>query len=157
VELVIDVDDPRAGDARALLAVHLAFSRGVTSREYSFALDVAQLAEPGVTFFSARRQGVVVGIAALKRLDEDHAELKSMHTREVDRGRGVGKAMLDHALRFARREGYRRVSLETGATEEFVSARALYANAGFVPCAPFGEYKPSPYNTFMTIDLDPND
>jgi putative acetyltransferase len=154
MDVVIDVDDPLAEDVRALLAVHLAFSRSVTPAEYSFALDVEQLVDPRVTFFSARKAGEVVGVAALKRLDEFHAELKSMHTREAERGRGVGRAMVEHLLGFARREGYRRVSLETGATDEFVAARALYADAGFIPCEPFGEYTASPYNTFMTINLD---
>ena len=152
---MIGVDDPQADDVRALLAVHLAFSRGVTPAEYSFALDVEQLLEPGVTFFSARRAGTVVGVAALKRLDQSHAELKSMHTREAERNRGVGRAMVEHLFGVAREEGYLRVSLETGTTEEFTAARALYAKAGFRPCGPFGDYRPSPYNTFMTMDLDP--
>ncbi len=153
MELVIGVDDPRAEDVRALLAAHLAFCRDVTPAEYTFALDVDQLVEPGVTFFSARRAMVPAGVAALKRLDGSHAELKSMHTRAPERGRGVGMAMVKHLLAFAEREGYRRVSLETGATDEFVPARALYAKAGFRPCGPFGDYRSGPYNTFMTIDL----
>ena len=157
MELVIAVDDPRADDVRSLLAAHLAFARGATPVEYSFALDVEQLAEPGLTFFSARRAGVLVGVAALKRLDGSHAELKSMHTRQAERGRGVGRAMVEHLLGFAREQGYRQVSLETGSTDEFVSARALYTSAGFRPCGPFGDYRASPYNTFLTIGLDPDD
>ena len=151
---MIAVDDPRADDVSALLAAHLAFARGATPVEYSFALDVEQLVEPGVTFFGARRAGRLVGVAALKRLDESHAELKSMHTRQDERDRGVGRAMVEHLLGFARDQGYRQVSLETGSTEEFASARALYARAGFRPCEPFGDYRASPYNAFMTIGLD---
>ena len=98
---------------------------------------------------------MAVGVTALKRLDQSHAELKSMHTRETERGRGAGRAMVEHLLTFARREGYRRVSLETGSTDEFVAARALYAKAGFRTCGPFGDYQPSPYNTFMAISLVP--
>jgi putative acetyltransferase len=153
--LAIRVDDPRAGDVRELLAVHLGFSRGVTPVEFSFALDVEQLVEPGVTFFSARRAGNLVGIAALKRLDETHAELKSMHTRDVERGRGVGRALVEHIVAFARAAGYRQVSLETGTTEDFAAARALYASVGFEPCAAFADYQPSAYNTFMTMSLEP--
>ena len=155
VGLVIGVDDPRAEDIRALLAAHLAFCRGVTPAEYAFALEVDQLVRHGVTFFSARREAEVAGVAALKRLDGAHAELKSMHTREAERGRGVGMAMVGHLLAFAEGQGYRRVSLETGATEEFVPARALYAKMGFRPCGPFGDYRASPYNTFMTIGFGP--
>lgn len=69
MQVEIGVDDPRAEDVRALLATQLAFSRGVTPVEYSFALDIVQLVDPGVTFFSARDAGRLVGVAALKRLD----------------------------------------------------------------------------------------
>lgn len=150
----IAIEDPRADDVRALLAVHLARSRSLTPVGYSFALDVDGLAEPGVAFFSAREQGRLVGVAALKRLSADHAELKSMHTVDGDRGRGVGRALVEHVLAFAAAQGYRRVSLETGTTEDFGPARALYARTGFVPCDPFGTYLASPHNTFMTVLLD---
>lgn len=154
MDLEIGVDDPRAADIRELLAAHRAFAREVTPAEYSFALDADELAEPGVTFFSARSKGWLVGVAALKRLDEDHAEIKSMHTRQTRRGRGVGRALLEHILDYARSAGYRRVSLETGTPDEFIPARTLYEHAGFEPCGPFGGYAASPYNTFMTIALD---
>jgi putative acetyltransferase len=154
MDLEISVDDPRAADVRELLAAHRAFSRAVTPAEHSFALDVDELAEPGVTFFSARSNGWLVGVGALKRLDDTHAEVKSMHTRQTRRGRGVGRALVEHILAFARSAGYRQVSLETGTTEEFVPARTLYERAGFRPCGPFGDYPPSPYNTFMTITLE---
>lgn len=155
VELEIGMDDPRAEDVRALLASHLEFSRGATPAEYSFALDVEQLVEPGVTFFSARRDGQLMGVAALKRLNAIHGELKSMHTRGTDRRRGVGRALVENILAFARDQGYQRVSLETGSTAEFVAARRLYANCGFGTCEPFGDYAPSAYNTFMSISLVP--
>ena len=80
VEIEIGIDDPRTEDVRSLPTTHLGFSRRVTPAEYSFALDVEGPLEPGVTFFSAREAGRLVGVAALKRLDESHAELKSMHT-----------------------------------------------------------------------------
>lgn len=151
----IAIDYPRADDVRALLTIHLGYSRGATPAEYSFALDVEELVDPGVSFFSARAAGRLIGVAALKWLDEEHAELKSMHTVETERGRGVGRAVVQHILAFAWENGYRRVSLETGATEEFIPARSLYAKVGFEPCDPFGDYRASPYNTFMTITVEP--
>ena len=154
MDLEIAIDDPRSADVRDLLAVHLALSRTLTPPEYSFALDVDDLVDDAVAFFSARHGGRLVGIAALKRLEPTHAELKSMHTLEAQRGRGIGRALVDHILGFARAAGYQCVSLETGATDEFVGARTLYARCGFRPCAPFGDYAASPYNTFMTIELD---
>jgi putative acetyltransferase len=153
VGIDIAVDDPRANDVRALLARHLAFAHEQTPPEHVHALDLTGLLEPAVTFFSARRDGGLVGIGALKELEADHGELKSMHTAAAERGRGVGRAMVEHLLAVARHRGYRRVSLETGTTEAFGPARSLYGGAGFTPCGPFGDYRASPDNAFMTLSL----
>ena len=150
----ISPDDPRADDVSALLSVHVSRARSLTPVGYSFALDADELSDPAVTFFSARDAGRLVGVAALKELDATHAELKSMHTAEADRGRGVGRALVDHLLAFARLRGYRTVSLETGTSDDFLAARTLYARCGFRPCGPFGDYRDSPHNTFMSFDLD---
>jgi putative acetyltransferase len=149
----IAVDDPRRPDVRALLARHRAFALMETPPEHSFALDVAGLLDPAITFFSFREDGSLLGIGAIKHLDPRHAEIKSMHTAEAARGRGVGRAMLTHLLDIARSRGLRRVSLETGTMAAFAPARALYASAGFVPCGPFSDYRPSEDNCFMTLVL----
>jgi putative acetyltransferase len=86
-------------------------------------------------------------------LDRDHAELKSMHTAQEARRRGIGRTMVDHLIAVARERGVRRVSIETGSTPPFVPARSLYARAGFSECGPFGDYGPSPNSTFMTLIL----
>jgi putative acetyltransferase len=153
MDLVIVVDDPRSDDVRTLLDRHMAFARDVTPPDHVHAMAVDDLMGPAVTFFSARRDGVLLGVGALKRLDETHAELKSMHTSEAARGQGVGRAMVDHLLAVAADRGYQRVSLETGTGEAFAPARALYAKVGFERCAPFGEYTVNPYSACMTIDL----
>jgi len=149
--LVIAADDPRAGDIRDLLERHLAFSREVTPAEGVHALDVDGLLDPAVTFISARLDGELVGVGALKQLDESHAELKSMHTLKAARRRGVGRAIVDHLLSVAAERNYQRVSLETGVMDAFAPARALYAKLGFRPCPPYGEYVGSPTSTCMTI------
>ncbi|HEX6492727.1 MAG TPA: GNAT family N-acetyltransferase [Candidatus Dormibacteraeota bacterium] len=149
----ITVDDPRAEDVRALLARHLAFANSHSPPEDVHALDVDGLVGPGLSFFSYRAGGALLGVGALKRLDAEHVELKSMHVAEEARGRGIGRAMLDHLLGVARERGYRRVSLETGSMEAFAPARSLYASAGFTPCPPFGEYWVTPNSTCMTLSL----
>jgi putative acetyltransferase len=149
----IAADDPRAPDVRALLAGHLAFALATSPPEHSFALDVDGLLDPAVSFYSCRRAGELLGIGAIKQLDPAHGEIKSMHTAAAARGRGVGRAMLTHLLGVARARGYARVSLETGTMAEFAAARALYADAGFTGCPPFADYRPSPDNYFMTLDL----
>lgn len=153
MDLVIAVDDPGAEDVRALLERHLTFSRRASPPCHDHALDAGGLAHESVTFFSARRDGVLVGVGALRELDATHGEVKSMHTVEAFRGQGVGRAVLEHLLAVAAGRGYRRVSLETGSQDAFTPARSLYARGGFRPCEPFGEYTFTPHSTYMTIAL----
>jgi putative acetyltransferase len=153
-DLVVAEDDPFAEDVKELLRAHLVLTHGATPAEFAFALDADGLTDPAVSLFSARRRGELLGIGALKRHDEALAELKSMHTREAVRGQGVGRAMVQHLLAVARSEGYTRVSLETGTTDDFVAARALYEESGFQPGEPFGDYRASAFNAFMTIRLE---
>ena len=151
---MIEVDDPRRDDVRALLEQHLAFAREVTPPEDVHALDLDGLLDPSVTLYSVRVDGELLGVGALKELEPGHAELKSMHTARAARRRGVGRAIVDHLLAVAASRGVRRVSLETGAMDAFAPARALYASVGFVPCGPFGDYEESPNSAYMTLVLD---
>jgi putative acetyltransferase len=153
--VTISVDDPRRPDVRALLGRHVAFALAQTPPEDSHALDVKALVEPGVTFFSYRRDGELLGVGALKELDRAHAEIKSMHTVEAARGQGIGRAMVEHLVGVARERGFRRVSLETGTGPAFAAARTLYAGAGFEPCDPFGDYRRTDNNFYMTLILVP--
>lgn len=149
----ISIDDPRAPDVRGLLERHLAAVNSLSPPEDVHALDVDGLLDPAVTFFSFRADGELLGVGALKQLDAHHAELKSMHTAQEARGRGVARALLEHMLAVARERGYTRLSLETGSMEGFAPARTLYATAGFTSCGPFADYRPSPYSTFMTLSM----
>jgi putative acetyltransferase len=149
----IGVDDPDAEDVRELLRQHLEFARANTPPEDVHALDAGQLVDPAVTFYSYRRDGELLAVGALKQIDGRHAELKSMHTAAAARRGGVGRAMVEHLIGVARDHGFSRVSLETGSTPAFAPARSLYAEAGFTPCGPFGDYPPDRGNTFMTMAL----
>ena len=149
----ITVDDPRAADVRDVLVRHLAFMHAQSPPEDVHALDVDGLLDPSVTFFSLRRDGELIALGALKRLDAGHAEVKSMHTVEAMRGKGIAAAMVRYLIGVARERGFARLSLETGTGPAFAPARALYAKAGFVACDRFGDYEDSPYSCFMTLDL----
>ena len=150
----VAVDDPRKPDVTALLERHLVFSTSETPPEHSFALDVSGLIHPAITFFSYRADdGQLLGVGALKLLDRESGELKSMHTAAEARGRGVGRSVLAHIIGVARERGLRRIYLETGTTPGFAAARALYASEGFIPCGTFGGYPITGDNTFMTLAL----
>jgi putative acetyltransferase len=146
-------DDPRNPDVIALLERHLEFARGVTPPEDVHALDLDGLLDPKVVFFSLRDEGTLLGIGAIKELNEIHMELKSIHTAEEARGNGVGRTVVDHLLQVARDRGAQRVSLETGSMDAFAASRALYTGLGFVECGPFADYEPSRSSTFMTLEL----
>jgi putative acetyltransferase len=153
-DVQITAAHPGEERVRALVERHLAFGRAFTPREDAHALEVDDLLDPAIVLYAARDGDEVLGVGALKEIADDHGELKTMHTAEAARGRGVGRAMLDHLLAEARRRGYRRVSLETGSMPEFEPARSLYLGTGFRPCAPFGDYRAGPHNVFFTLDLD---
>ena len=145
------LDDPRVV---ALLHTHVTRARAETARGSAHALDLAGLRAPEVTFWSVWEEDTVLGVGALKQLSPDHGEVKSMHTAEAARGRGVGSAMLRQIMTVARERGMSRLSLETGSWPYFASARALYARHGFVECGPFGEYRLDPNSVFMTREIE---
>ena len=146
------LDDPRVIE---LLHVHLERAHAETAPGSAHPLDLSGLRSPDVTFWSAWEGDSLAGVGALKRLTADHGEIKSMHTAEAMRRRGVGAAILRHAIAAARARGMSRLRLETGSWPYFAPARALYARHGFVECPPFGDYRPDANSVFMTLVLLP--
>ncbi len=118
-----DFSDPRV---IALLETHVISARAETAPGSAHALDLSELQSPDVSFWTIWKDDALLGIGALKRLSANHGEVKSMHTAQSVRGRGVGSAMLRHIIATARARGMSRVSLETGSWVYFRPARALY-------------------------------
>jgi putative acetyltransferase len=145
------LDDPRV---QGLLTHHFTSARAETARGSAHALDVSGVKTPDIRFWSVWEGEQVVGIGALKRLSESHGEIKSMHTAQSHRRKGVGSALLRHLLAEARKMGLSRLSLETGSWPYFAPARELYSRHGFVECPPFGGYAADPNSVFMTRALD---
>ena len=138
---------------RALLEHHVATARAETARGSAHALDVESLKASDVSFWAAWEGDALLAVGALKRLSNDHGEVKSMHTAKASRRRGVGTAMLLHIVEAARAMGLSRLSLETGSWPYFLPAHRFYKRHGFLECPPFGEYIPDPNSVFMTLDL----
>jgi len=149
----IAIDDPARSEVAALLADHLADMHATSPAESVHALDVSGLLDPAVTFWTARRDGAVLGCAALKELAREHGEVKSMRTTTAARGAGIGAALVRHLIDEAGARGYARLSLETGSQDFFAPARRLYARHGFVECGPFGDYRLDPHSVFFTREL----
>lgn len=151
--LTITEDDLTAEDVRALIAFHLSGMHAESPACKVHALPLEKLRQPGVTFFAARVHGTLAAIGAIKHLDEAHGELKSMRAAPEWRGKGVGEAMLQHLLGVARGRGYARVSLETGRTDAFAPAVALYRKYGFENCEAFADYVVDDFSQCLTLAL----
>lgn len=147
------LESPLGSDLALLFERHTAEMHADTPPESIHMMPREALASPDIDFFVLRRFGQPVGVAALKRLDAMHGEVKSMHVLAEARGQGLSRLMLDRLLDHARNAGLSRLSLETGAQPSFVAARRLYGRAGFTECPPFGSYRPDPNSVFMTMSF----
>ena len=148
--VTIAEEHPLTPDLSLLFDRHTADMHAETPPESIHMMDKGALAAPGIRFFVLRDGGAPLAMGAFKRIDASHAEIKSMHVLAEARGRGLSKAILDHLVAEARKDGFRRLSLETGIQQTFVAARALYARAGFVESPPFEGYWDDPNSVFMT-------
>ncbi|HPU16302.1 MAG TPA: GNAT family N-acetyltransferase [Polymorphobacter sp.] len=145
-----DLDDPRVV---SLLETHHETARAAVPICSAHALDVTGLRAPDISIWAAWDDDTLLALGTLRRLDASHGEIKSMHTAAAHRGKGAGSAILAHIIATARGQGMTRLSLETGATDYFEPARALYRRHGFNGCAPFGDYVPDRNSVFMTRKL----
>jgi len=146
----IKVDDLNGGEVIALLEEHLADMYATSPPESVHALDISALKDPAITFYSCWKNNSLLGCAALREIDENHAELKSMRTTTKARNLGVASALMQHLLKVATARQYRKMSLETGSMDFFKPARALYKKFGFNYCGPFGDYQLDDNSRFMT-------
>jgi len=152
-QIEIRVDDLAGEAIRALIAFHLDGMHDTSPPESVHALDIDGLRHPSITFWSAWIGGELAGIAALKSIDAERGELKSMRVDDRFRGSGVGRALLRHLIAEARRRGMTSLWLETGSPDDFVPAQRLYESEGFTRCGPFEGYTDDPFSVFMTRAL----
>ncbi|MFL9842337.1 GNAT family N-acetyltransferase [Sphingomonas sp. ST-64] len=145
-----DLDDPQVV---ALLELHAREMSDHSPPGTCHFLDLAGLKTPDITFLSAWEGDTLLAVGALKALDAQSGEVKSMRTAPAARGRGAGFAILDHIVVIARERGYRALRLETGTGPLFEAAHALYRRYGFAPCPPFADYIETDFNRFYALDL----
>ncbi|CAO1659093.1 GNAT family N-acetyltransferase [Salinicola sp. NYA28a] len=147
-------DDLRGPEIAAMLEAHLKDFEPHSPPESRHALDLDGLRRPEVHFYTAWESNELLGCGAFKRLDDTHAEIKSMRTDPAHLRKGVARAILAHLIEEARAAGLQRLSLETGPMDHFAPARKLYETFGFTYCEPFGDYVEDPYSVFMMRRLD---
>jgi len=151
--MYIQQDELKDGQIEQLIKAHLEEMKKHSPPESIHALSLDDLKKQDVTVWSARDGEALLGCGAIKELSSEHGELKSMRTAAAHMRKGVAKHLLTHLLQEAKRRGYKRVSLETGAIAFFEPARKLYESFGFQYCPPFGSYQEDPNSLFMTKEL----
>ncbi|KAF2725505.1 N-acetyltransferase GCN5 [Polychaeton citri CBS 116435] len=163
----------------SLIKIHSAYCNSPDNNvpgEETNVLDIVALQQPNVTLWtvhglptasspspSTTGTEALLGCGALKTLPasassnghlaEPCGELKSMHTTAASRRQGVGAQMLDYIMSEARRQGLKRLYLETGTTEAFVATNRFYARHGFEECGPYGDYPVQKNSCFRVKQL----
>ena len=151
--LRIVVDDLSGPEIAALLAEHKQDMMDTSPEDAVFTLPIDALREPDVVVWSAWAGDDLAGCGALKELNTNSGEVKSMRTSTSHRGQGVGSAICEHIVNEARSRGYDTLYIETGSHPAFEPAHRLYQKHGFVYRGPFGDYKENDFSRFMELKL----
>lgn len=151
--LRFELDDLSRQPVQDLVARHLAGMHAQSPPESVHALALEGLRAPSIRFWSAWSGQTLAGMGALRRIDTENGEIKSMRVADAFLGQGVGRAILEHILAEARGMGLAALWLETGTVDGFLPARTLYESVGFTACGPFDSYGPDPFSVFMTVRI----
>lgn len=149
----IKIDDLTGPEVIELVREHLHSMTLHSPPESIHALNLDELKKQEITFWSVWERDELAGCGALKEIDAQHGEIKSMRTSSLHVRKGVAKRLLEHIIEEARQRGYQRISLETGSMAAFEPAKRLYASFGFQYCKPFSDYIEDPNSVFMTKQL----
>jgi len=149
----IKIDDLESLEIKQLLQEHHNDMLQHSPPESVHALDLSSLKAPDVTFFTAWINDELAGCGALKKLNDEHAEIKSMRTSRQFLRQGIAAKLLTHLLATAKAQSFEIISLETGTMAAFVPAQKLYKSFGFQECSPFSDYQEDPYSMFLTKEV----
>ena len=143
-------------EVNQLLKKHFVELRAASPKGSAHVLDIPGLKVPSIKFWSLWKNKQLMGCGALKFLDKDHGEFKSIRIHDNFRCKGNGIIVINHLINEAKKLKIIRLSIETGAREFFTPARKLFNNCGFKPCPPFAHYKEDVNSLYLTKLLDNN-
>ena len=138
-------------EVHEFLINHFIELRSVSPEGSAHVLDIAGLKDPTIKFWSLWEENNLMGSGALKFLDKEHGEFKSIRVSDNFRGRGNGTKVINHLINEAKKLNIKRLSLETGAGDFFLTARKLFSKCGFRPCEPFSHYKKDIHSIYMSM------
>lgn len=147
------LDDVSGPVIQAFLLQHLADMQQESPPESVHAFDFSRLQQPDIRLWSLWHGQRLLGCGAWKRHTTTMAELKSMRTDALYRGQGLGSTLLRHLIKDAKAFGITELYLETGNTEYFAPALAMYQRHGFTECGPFADYTEDPFSRFFQLTL----
>ena len=124
-------------EVHELLTNHFIELRSVSPKDSCHVLDIAGLKDPTIKFWSLWDENNLIGSGALKFLDKEHGEFKSIRVSDKFRNQGTGYKVINHLINEAKKLNIKRLSLETGAGDFFLAARKLFKKCGFNTCEPF--------------------
>ena len=140
-------------EVNEMLVKHFIELRSVSPEGSAHVLDIAGLKDPSIKFWSLWEENDLMGSGALKFLDKEHGEFKSIRVSDNFRGKGNGSKVINHLINEAKKLSIKRLSLETGAGDFFLTARKLFIKCGFEPCEPFSHYKKDINSIYMTMPI----
>ena len=143
-------------DVNELLTKHFIELRAASPEGSTHVLDIPGLKVPSIKFWSLWEVNQLMGCGALKFLDKNHGEFKSIRIHDKFRGKGYGTKIIDHLINKAKNLNIQRISIETGAGEFFAPARKLFKDCGFISCPPFAHYKEDINSLYLTKLINTN-
>ena len=141
-------------EVNELLNDHFIELRAASPEGSAHVLDIPGLKVPSIKFWSLWKGYQLVGCGALKFLEKDHGEFKSIRVHNNFRKKGNGIKVINHLIYEAKKLKIKRLSIETGAGEFFNPAKKLFDKCGFKPCPPFAHYKEDINSLYFTKLID---
>ena len=141
-------------DVNELLIKHFIELRAASPEGSAHVLDIPGLKVPSIKFWSLWENDRLMGCGALKFLDNEHGEFKSIRIHNNFRNQGNGVSVINHLINEAKKLNIKKLSIETGAGDFFKPARKLFIRSGFKTCEPFAHYEEDINSVYFTKIID---
>ena len=143
-------------EVHELLIKHFIELRAASPEGSAHVLDIPGLKISSIKFWSLWKDDMLMGCGALKFLDKEHGEFKSIRIHNDFRNQGNGINVINHLINEAKKLDINRLSIETGAGDFFKPARKLFKICGFEPCEPFAHYKEDVNSVYLSKLINNN-
>ena len=140
-------------EVHELLTKHFVELRAASPEGSAHVLDIPGLQDKSIKFWSLWNNDMLMGCGALKFLDKEHGEFKSIRIHDNFRRKGNGISVINHLINEAKKLNINKLSIETGAGDFFKPARTLFKQCGFEVCGPFAHYKEDINSVYFTKTL----